>query len=113
MWRPPKNAPNSEKCTKFGLRISEGYHQSRGLINYKETKAKCPHPKKLPIKGFCLSEFIDRRYSQSCWYFRIFVCPSNLLSGSTPPLFTVRISVLYICIQWVRGGGYIVLGLRQ
>ncbi len=51
MWRPPKNAPNSEKCTKFDLRISEGYHQSRGLINYIETKAKCPHPKKITYKG--------------------------------------------------------------
>jgi hypothetical protein len=37
--------------------------------------------------GRFLSEFIDWRYSQSCWYFRssfVNCCPSNLLSGSTP-----------------------------
>jgi hypothetical protein len=37
----------------------------------------------------CLIEFIEWRYSQSCWYFRpsyVNYCPSNLLSGSpTPP----------------------------
>jgi hypothetical protein len=38
--------------------------------------------------GRRLSEFIDWRYSQSCWYFDppfVNCCPSNLLSGSTPP----------------------------
>jgi hypothetical protein len=36
----------------------------------------------------CLIEFIDWRYSQSCWYFRrsfVNYCPSNLLAGSPPP----------------------------
>ncbi len=36
---------------------------------------------------WCLIEFIDWRYSQSCWYFRpsfVNYCPSNLLSGSPP-----------------------------
>jgi hypothetical protein len=84
MHQIPKNAPNS------GSESVKGIIKSRGLINYIETKAECPHPKKLPIKGLCLSEFIDRRYSQSCWYFRtcfVKCCPSNLLSGSTlPPL---------------------------
>jgi hypothetical protein len=59
-----------------------------------DNKAKCRHLKKLPVKGFCCrcsSEFIDWRYSQSCWYFRpsfVNCFPSNLLSGSTlpPPL---------------------------
>ncbi len=35
-----------------------------GLINYKDTKTKCRHPKKLTCKGTlrrCLLEFIDRR----------------------------------------------------
>ncbi len=42
-----------------------------------------------PVKGLCgscLSECIDLRYSQSCWYFRpsfVNCCRSNLLSGST------------------------------
>ncbi len=51
------------------------------LINYKDTKTKCRLYR-------CLIEFIDRRYSQSCWYFRpSFVnhCPSNLLSYSPSP----------------------------
>ncbi len=46
--------------------------------------------KKLSCKGTsvgrCLSEFIDWRYNQSCWYFRpsfVNCCPSNLLSGSS------------------------------
>ncbi len=64
--------------------------------------------KNWPIKGLCdrcLSEFIDWRYSQSCWYFPFsFVnfCHSNLLSGSTlpPPLpcvnnYTVYTSIVY------------------
>ncbi len=41
--------------------------------------------KKFSCKGaLCLSEFIDWKYSQSCWYFRpsfVNYCPSNLLSG--------------------------------
>jgi hypothetical protein len=37
-------------------------------------------------------------------------CPSNLLSGSPPPPFPLRISILYTRIQCVRGGGYWVLG---
>jgi hypothetical protein len=37
-----------------------------GLVNFLDTKAKFPHLKKLPVKGSCLSEFTDWRYSQSC-----------------------------------------------
>ncbi len=51
-----------------------------GLINHKDTKTKC----RLYL---CLSEFIDLRYSQSCWYFRPSYCPSNLLSSSPLPSF--------------------------
>jgi hypothetical protein len=67
------------------------YYFLHGLINHIGTKAKCRHLNKLTCKGTlqqCLSEFIDWKYSQSCWYFRLsFVncCPSNLLSGSTLP----------------------------
>jgi hypothetical protein len=41
-----------------------------GLINYKDTKTKC-HLKKLTSKGTLrqVLEFIDRRYSESCWHF--------------------------------------------
>jgi hypothetical protein len=45
------------------------------LINYKDTKAKCRR------LNWCLIEFIDWRYSQSCWYFRpsfVNFYPSNL-----------------------------------
>ncbi len=48
-----------------------------GLINYIDTKAKCRHLKYGPVqelRGRCLSEFIDWRYSQSCWYFPIQLC---------------------------------------
>jgi hypothetical protein len=53
-----------------------------GLINYKDTKSKF----RLHL---CLIEFINWRYSQSCWYFRpsfVKYCPCNLLSGSPPPV---------------------------
>jgi hypothetical protein len=43
-------------------------------------------------------------------------CPSNLLSGSTPPPhppFPMRTSILYTRIQCAGGVGYGVLGLRQ
>jgi hypothetical protein len=57
-----------------------------------DIKAKCRHLKNWTVKGLCgrcLSEFIDRRYSQSCWYFRpsfVDCFPSTLLSGSPLPL---------------------------
>jgi hypothetical protein len=38
--------------------------------------------------GRCLLEFMEWRYSQSCWYFRpsfVNYCTSHLLSGSSPP----------------------------
>ncbi len=47
-------------------------YRTNGLINYKDTKAKCRHPKILTSKGtlrqvYCISEFIRlERYSQSC-----------------------------------------------
>ncbi len=63
--------------------------------------------KNWPVKGLrgrCLSEFIDWRYSQSCWYFRLcFVncCPSNLLSGST----SLCQSTVYTDCVWLGGSG--------
>ncbi len=80
-------------------------------------QSKMSASKKIDLKkghcSMCLSEFIDWRYSQSCWYFRpsfVNCCPSNLLSGLTlPSPFPVWISIL-VCV-W--GGGYGVLGLRQ
>ncbi len=63
-----------------------------GLINYKDTKPKC-------CLYWCIIEFIDWRYSQSCWHFRpsfVNYCTSNFLSGylSPPPSFPVWISKL-------------------
>ncbi len=61
--------------------------------------------------GRCLLEFIDWRYSQSCWYLRpsfVKCCPSDLLSGST-----LHPSTPYLCEYVCGGGGYGVLGLRQ
>jgi hypothetical protein len=37
----------------------------------------------------CLAEFIDWRYSQSCWYFRpsfVYCCPFSLVEPPPPPL---------------------------
>jgi hypothetical protein len=78
-------------CGELTTKFLGGHH---GLINYIDTKAKCRYLKKWSVKGLCgrcLSEFIDWRYSQSCWYFRpsfVNCCPSPLLSGSfnTSPL---------------------------
>ncbi len=68
--------------------------------------------------GRCLLEFIDWRYSQSCWYFRpsfVNCYHSYLLSGSTLPPphspFPVWISITYTVCK--EGGGYGVLGLRR
>jgi hypothetical protein len=72
-----------------------------------------------PVKGLfgrCLSEFIDWRYGQSCWFFRpsfVNCCPSNLLSGLISPLspFPVWISILgnvytyTVCKGGVWGSG--------
>jgi hypothetical protein len=88
-----------------------------------------PSKKNWSAKGLCrryLSEFIDWRYSQSCWYFRlIFVncCPSKpSLWFTSPPFlpnvnkYTVYtyISILNTLMQCVkRGGGYGVLDLGK
>ncbi len=61
--------------------------------------------------GRCSSEFVDCRYSQSCWYFRpsfVNCCPTNLLSGSTLPLSLCQ-STLYTDSVWVGGGGGVLL----
>jgi hypothetical protein len=58
--------------------------------------------------GRCLLEFIDWRYSQSCWYFRpsfVNYCISNLLSGSSPPP-PFPVSKYSIYGQWVPGRGW-------
>ncbi len=62
------------------------YTYSHRLINYIDTKAKYRHLKYWTVKGLCgrcLSEFVDWRYSQSCWYFRtsfVNCCPSITFS---------------------------------
>ena len=79
-----------------------------------------PSSKKIDLEeglcGQCLSEFIDWRYSQSCWYFRwsfVNCCPSPLFSGSTLPLPCVNKYTVYtytVC----KGGGLVwSSGLRQ
>ncbi len=74
-----------------------------GQINYKETKTKCR-------LYMCFIEFIDWRYSQTCWYFRpsfVSHCPSNLLYGTPPPTSPFSKSKYSIYRQCVsgRGGG--------
>jgi hypothetical protein len=56
-------------------------HYKHELNNYKDTKTK-------KCRLYWCLEFIDWRYSQSCWYFLpsfVNYCPSSLLSGSPPP----------------------------
>ncbi len=60
-------------------KMNEGV--SHKLFNYKDTRTKNRF-------YWCSIEFIDQRYSQSCWYFRpsfVNYYPSNLLSGSSHP----------------------------
>jgi hypothetical protein len=55
---------------------------------------------------WCFLEFIDWRYSQSCWNFRpsfVNYCPSNLLSGSPPPSQSQR--TVYTDSVWLGGDG--------
>jgi hypothetical protein len=83
---------------------------------------KCRHLKIFwPEKGLCgrcLSEFIDWRCSQSCWYFRpelwtVALLTFSLVQLHPPAHFPVWISILYTRIHCVRGGGYGALGFRQ
>ncbi len=67
-----------------------------GLIHFKDTKTKCHLYR-------CLIEFIDWRYSQSCWYFRpsfVSYCPSNLLSGSPPSQSTEYTDSVWLGEGW-------------
>ncbi len=96
--RPGLTAQSGDKLLSFvhGWRLMLPH--AHGLINYIDIKAKCRHLKKSwPVKGLCgscLSKFIDWRFSQSCWYFRLSLmncCPSNIFSGSTSPLPSVKV----------------------
>ncbi len=72
------------------------------------------------LSGRFLTEFIDWRYSQSCWYFPpsfVNCCPSNL-SGSLSPLTCLNKYTLYTilhiyCTVQCEGGGYGILGLAR
>ena len=60
--------------------------------------------------GRCLLELIDRRYSQSCLYFRpnfVNYCPSNLYSDSPPhPTFPcVKVQYIQTVCGWDGGWG--------
>ncbi len=71
--------------------------------------------KNIDLCSRCLSEFIDLRYSQSCWYFWpsfVNCCPSNLLSVQFSPPSCVNNYTLYTYTVY-KGGGHWVLGLRQ
>jgi hypothetical protein len=69
---------------------------------------KTPNPKCRLY--WCLIEFVDWRYSRSCWYFRtsfVNCSPSNLLTGSStpsPPLPCVN-KYRGTCVHTVCNGG--------
>ncbi len=105
----------TRKNSNTGTQIISSRH---GLINYIDTKQNIVILKNGPVKGFCLSELIDCRYSQTWWYFRprfVNCCPStfSLVQLSLLPSFPVWISILYTRIKYARGRGYRVLGLRR
>ncbi len=84
-------------------------HTLFNYIDYIDTEAKSRHLKNWPVKGLCgrcLSEFIDRWYSQSCWYFRpSFVnCYLSYLPSALPPLPYVNMYTEYTYVQCERGG---------
>ncbi len=104
------------QCTK----LHSAFGVQHGLINNIDMKAKSHHLQNWSVKGLCgrgLSEFIDWRYSQSCWYFRPrFLNVAHLtfsLHGSTlpPPAhpcenkYTVHIHVYSVWGNgvWVSG----------
>ncbi len=92
-------------------------NSKHGLINYIDTEANCRHLKYWPVKRLCdrcLSEFIDRRYIQSSWYFRPnFVncacCPSP--PPPTPSLCEQvhTVNTYTVC----KGGEGMSFGLRE
>ncbi len=74
-----------------------------GLINFKNTKTKCRI-------CWCLIEFRDWRYSQSCWYFRpsfVNYCPSTFSMVHLPhPFPPSQIKSTDTDSVWLgRGGG--------
>ncbi len=78
-----------------------------GLINYKDINAKFRHLKGLC--GRCLSEFIDWRYRQTCWYFgpsfvNYSIAPLTFFLVKLPPSPLPRFKVS-ICRQSVAGRG--------
>ncbi len=104
---------NLQTLCRFFSNFQEGHEY--GLLICIDTKAECRHLKILTCIDTFRQEFIDWRYIQPCWYFRLsFVncCPSNLHSGSTlPPPFPVWILYTRIHTVCKGGGGYVVLGL--
>ncbi len=76
--------------------------RDHGLINYKDTKTKCR-------LYWCLKEFIDWRYSQSCWYFRpsfVNYCPLtfSLVYLTHPSPLPKSHSTVYTNSVWLGGG---------
>jgi hypothetical protein len=55
IWAEAAQFPEKEYINGIAVALHE-------LINYKDTKTKCR-------VYWCLIEFIDWRYSQSCWHF--------------------------------------------
>ncbi len=80
--------------------------------NYIDNKAKCRHLKNWSVKGlcgWCLSELIDWRYGQSCWYFRhsfVNCCPLTFsLVQLPPPLSCVKVQRIQTVCGWEGVGG--------
>jgi hypothetical protein len=94
------------QCRQRSTRLIPIVSTMHELINYKDTRPKCR-------LYWCLIEFIDWRYSQSCWYFWpsfVTYCPfCELLPPfscslpTSPP--SQSQSILYTDSVWLGWGG--------
>ncbi len=82
--------------------LSKGNLYSQTLVIMAQITVKTLNPK--CRRYWCLIEFIDWRYDQSCWYFRSLLWSSSTLTFSLVDLPGVWISTGYVFIQCVTGG---------
>ncbi len=103
-WIPPWTGGNSYICSSLSHDWEFWKH---GLINYKDTKAKCCHLKKFTCNVTLRQVFIrvyKLEIQSVTLVFRPSFSPSNLLSDS-PPFPVSKYSVYSTDSVWLGGGG--------
>ncbi len=86
------NASRKDVLVQYLYNTVFWVHPNHGLINYKHTKTKCR-------LYWCLIEFVDWKYSQSCWYFRpsfVTIAPLTFSLVHIPPPTLSKVKVQYI-----------------